>query len=379
MLKCIPQAKYDSWGHYQWVGDHDEAPSWGTVYPNGQKPFYQLSRIDDLMIEFKKSGIKRDSAQADVDAFFNPKIAANEAYVSKLQAVEEWWQTSKMEEKAEKTALMEQRAKFYKEQALLMDPPLEPKALESCPSYERAAKIPREPTMKSWSILQDKLKTERFVAEEELAKKRHREDVLKWRELLRLELEENEARREDDNSPEQLFVSKIADAVIEELKISRTEIADDDLLHIFFRRIYDAYQDSDNKPGGKYGEYRLLMADVKAVYNKQFRGMVCGPGREKESSPAMLVKCPGCPNRYGTRFFGAHMRHVHAAHKKDGSELSRFSVDADTKDEFPWLYLEWPRNLPILAPHHTSTGRYDPDDASPYQYKDPVLALSNET
>ena len=374
MLKCISVAKYDSWVHYQWVGDYDEPPAWGQLYPNGQRSYYQRSRIDDLMVEFNKSSLNEKSTQEEIDAFFNPKIAANEDYVSKLQAVEDWCETFRVLGKEGKDALKAERAKYYKDQASLMDPPLEPDALAFCESYKRAARIAREPTAKSWSILQDKLYIERVVAEEKLAKKRYRDAVQEFRKQLRQDYDENASRRKNKDAPEQLFVFELAEAVVKGLQQLKAKIADEDLIHVFFRRVYDAYQASDSKPEDKHGKYRLLMDDVRQIYYKQFRSMLKEEIQPDIPHPAMQVKCPGCPDSFGTRSFGEHMQHIHGTHRYDGSELSRFSVNRDT-EEFAWMYLEWPRNLPILAPHHKSTGCWNPDDHSAYQYKDSMFDL----
>jgi predicted adenine nucleotide alpha hydrolase (AANH) superfamily ATPase len=377
MLQCIPMAKYDSWEKYQWVGNYDEPPAWGKLYPNGQRNYYQRSRIDDLKVEFSKSSLNAESTQEEIAAFFNPKIAANEDYVSKLQAVEDWCESFKVMDKEGKKSLYTKRADYYKSQALLMDPPLEAEALKQCESFGGAVRIAREPTSKSWSILEGKLKIERVAVEEKLAKKRQHDAVQEFRRQLRQDYQENVARRMMQDAPEQLLVSELAEAVIKDLQQTRAQIANEDLIHVFFRRVFDTYQASDSKPEGKRGKYQLIMDDARYVFYKNFRPMIQGEIQPNIPHPALQVKCPGCPGDVGTRSFPEHMRHIHIGHLYDGSDLSNFSANRGSED-FAWMYREWPRNLPMLASHHESTGCWNPDDCSAYQHKYDVSNLLHE-
>ena len=161
--------KYDSWHHYQWVGEYEEPPVWAKLYPNGQHLRFSRARFSGMAERVRNSSLNSSSTEEEIDAFFGPYIAENNAYVEKLQQIEGWWMTHRLFMKSEVAALKGDRETNFKERALSMNPPLQPEALELCPSYQRAKKIASPFTEKVWSVLKSKLVNERAAAEAELA------------------------------------------------------------------------------------------------------------------------------------------------------------------------------------------------------------------
>ena len=168
-MECVPHVWYDSWHHYQWVGTYEEPPVWAKTYPNGQHRRYSRARMSKMIETVMNSSLTSTSTEEEVEAFFEPYIAENNAYMEKLQHIESWWMTHKMFVKSNTATLKGDRETNFKERALAMDPPLQPEALELCPSYERAKKIASPFTEKVWSILKAKLINERAAAEFEIS------------------------------------------------------------------------------------------------------------------------------------------------------------------------------------------------------------------
>ena len=172
IVECIPAVRYDSWNHYQWVGDYEDPPEWAKTYANGQNLRFSRDSFEDLDNIVRESSLNTDSTEDEIDAFFEPYIAGNKAYVAKLQEIEGWWMTRRMEKKREVAALKEARENYFKEQAVRMDPPLRVEALELCRSYKRAKNIAGPCTEKVWRTLMVKLEGERGLAEAEVAARR---------------------------------------------------------------------------------------------------------------------------------------------------------------------------------------------------------------
>ena len=172
IIECIPGVRYDSWNHYQWVGAYEDAPEWAKTYANGQNLRFSRDSFEDLDNIVRESSLNAASTEDEIDAFFEPYIAGNKAYVAKLQEIEGWWMTRRMEKKREVAALKQARENYFNAQALRMDPPLQLEALELCRSYKRAKNIAGPCTEKVWRTLKGKLEAERGVAEAEVAARR---------------------------------------------------------------------------------------------------------------------------------------------------------------------------------------------------------------
>ena len=154
------------------MGDYEYAPRWAKTYPNGQNLRLSRDSFEEWDRIVRTSSLNAASTEEEIEAFFEPYIARNKAFVAKLQEIEGWWMTKKLEKKREVAALKQARETNFKAQALRMDPPLRVEALELCASYKRAKNIAGPCTEKVWSTLKLKLEAERGVAEAEVAARR---------------------------------------------------------------------------------------------------------------------------------------------------------------------------------------------------------------
>ncbi len=348
------------------------APSWAKMYPNGQNLRFSRASFKEMDMKVRRSSLNSSSAEEEIEAFFEPYIAENRAFVSRLQAIEGWWIIYRLEKRSGVAAVKESRETNFKARALCMDPPLPREVLELCPSYQRAKNIPHPFTDKVWSLLEPKLVLQRDAADAELAKNRWLEDINKYRQQMREDQAENMQRRENNSSPEQLFVLGLADAVITDLEpiIMAKAIAPEDIIHVFFRRVYDAYESSMRKPQGKNGEYRLIMDDARMVEEEKLKPLL----RRHGLRWARKVKCPGCTDTNRTRSMTDQMQHIvdhhyyHDSHRCH-DDLCHMVHYPCYEDVFQWLYIEWPQNMPMLAPHYSPTGNWDFRNKIEYRYK----------
>ena len=147
---------------------------WAKTYPNGQHLRFSRARFSGMEMRVRNSSLNSSSTEEEIEAFFAPYIADNNAYVAKLQQIEGWWMTYRLFMKSEVAALKSDRETNFKKRAFSMDPPLYPALLELCPSYQRAKNIASPFTEKVWSVLKSKLVVERVTA---LAEVMHFDDV----------------------------------------------------------------------------------------------------------------------------------------------------------------------------------------------------------
>lgn len=169
-MQCLPHAKHDSWGHYQWVGDYTDLPSWARFYPNPQKRGYLLSSVYELATEVD-TYLTTHPTESEIDAWFDVKKSANQILTTSLQAVENFVETRRVKKMDAAHTAKQARIKFYREKALQMTPPMDHQILTRCESYNRAISISRIPIdlVRSWGTLRPKLEKDRKAAEAKIA------------------------------------------------------------------------------------------------------------------------------------------------------------------------------------------------------------------
>ena len=368
--RYIPQAKFDSWCHYQWVGDYEETPAWAKSYPGSQKIMYGSSAVKNLQNEIIVF-MRLNKTDEEKEVWFTTKEAANKAFVDKLQEVEAWCETHRLGKMNINDVIKKQRATYYKEQARSIG--MDPDALALCPAFMRAVRISTPPTQRTWQQLLAKIKDERSDAEAELRGRQRRAEIQKYRDQLAEDYRANLQIRANKSSVEQKVVLALADEVVSGLIDSPNPTADTDLIHIILRGVFKAYQAHVPKPKCKNGsDYRLIMDDARMVYEMKVKPIYKRLRDPIRNQRAKLVKCPCCQGTNATISFELILQHMYDEHRYDGC-FSFFGVtNSIYMGHDPWYRAEWPRNLPILADHHEATGKWNPDDDSEYKCKEPT-------
>ena len=161
---CVPQAVFDSWKHYQWVGTPQDMPSWARPQAF-TAPGYLVSALNTLKAEADAftapaaDGTVKD--QTEISAFFQTKRTANDKKVETLKAVEDWEKEEEKKRNEWHKVVKAQRADFYADMAAKMDEPIERAELEVMDCFKRAVNINRPATERSWKLLEDKIKKEK--------------------------------------------------------------------------------------------------------------------------------------------------------------------------------------------------------------------------
>jgi len=387
ILQCIPHGLFDSWGHYESAGNYDHT-GWQRS-GHGQQRGYELAAITKQLHEVEKfldSGKNgEERTDEEVEAWYAPRIAANELLVDQIQTLEDWVEKNNRDKIREAAHQKSERENFYKEHALSLDPPLEAAALERIPAYKRAINISKAPSERSWQLLRPKLLGERDVAEKLIQDEQERLETVEFNLKLVKEYTNIMIRRSTEDTPEQKLVLKLADEVLKNLEIEVPigPIDDADFVLLVLRAVREKYYRLDQaaRTNGKGEKYCLLLDDAKMIYEVKLSPKIESWKDPARSKAARLFKCPGCTRtdinlRYTFGQLFCHLNEKHAWHIGNFSILRGEPLQLPVGVRFPWCRLEWPLKLPILAEHHTSTGRWDPNDNSDYVLAPPKpLAL----
>ncbi len=378
ILECIPHGLFDSWGHYESAGNYTHS-GWHRI-GHGQQRGFETASITRQLHEvegFLASGQDGKRTEEEIEAWYAPRLAANLSFVKQVQALEDWVEKSNREKLRDAGQQKTERERFYKDRALAMDPPLQAAALELIQAYKRAIAIPRVPSERSWQVLYPKLVEGRVVAERLVQEEQDRLERVELNQKLSLEYTDIMMRRSTDDTVEQALVLNLADEVLSNLdqEIPVGPIDDADFVLLVLRAIREKYYRLNESARplayGNAGRYRLLLDDAKMVYEKKISPSIEEWRDPARSKAARLFKCPGCTRtdinlRYTFGQLFCHLNEKHASQIGDFSILRGDLLQLPVGVRFPWCRLEWPIKLPILAEHHTSTGRWSPDDASEY-------------
>ncbi|KAL9126926.1 MAG: hypothetical protein Q9217_004102 [Psora testacea] len=381
--KCIPEAKYDSWGHYQWVGHHEQAPAWAALF-SSQSVAYSKFDIQDMnhrIQQFMSSSPTEEVA----DAWFEKQEATNFAYVKQLQKVEQWVEQDRKWRDRDRADMREKRADFFRKCASQMNTPLDADVLSLCPSYDRSIRISKIPSNKSWQKLLPKVEDERAEAEIVLWQKKRKESHSRYRTYLKDNYDDTVERRKSLKSPEQRLVLDLAEQIISDLLADLIGVHASDFVNVILRGVYYAYQaiDDDRKPRNRFGPYRLIMDDARLLYRQKVLPMIERIYDADRKASARLLKCPGqsCRRTIETYEFEDLMQHIHERHRYlNAYQHLLISDHLDGEREvFPWFCTEWPRNMPMLATHQTAPQEWDIDEDAPYCMLSPIKYLSKSS
>ncbi|KAK4690670.1 hypothetical protein P7C71_g6172, partial [Lecanoromycetidae sp. Uapishka_2] len=379
LSECIPAAQYDSWPQYLWVGDFDadNVPSWAVKEYSKRHTIVYSSKALTTFIKDLEEFFTADPTTQELAEWLELKAAASTEYVKTLQAVEDWYENDRANKTAKALAIRTSRKAFFLERAASMDPPMVLKVLQGCKPYREAvsSKARSLPTERVWVTLSKKLETERHEPEKQL-----------YKDQLWQHQDELEKRRENYDAPEQMFLLELANKVMQEMTPIILKINISDIGLFIFSGVYKAYQESEKKPEGMFGQHRLLMADARMIYEMLII--------DYSLSEVKLYQCPGCPDDYdiwnnekrpkgkghsfmdlmdhilldheGNADFNAlRARRTNALlYEEDPAEEDIKSEDSDDPSTkswhvYPYNAVEWPRNLPLLPSHKKSTCHWD--------------------
>ncbi|KAL5120094.1 hypothetical protein ACEQ8H_001919 [Pleosporales sp. CAS-2024a] len=151
---CLPAGIFDSWGNFVGVG---------PATTHALKTIYLESDIKNLVKEYNDLRSRNtDPASwiAELHAWFDPKVKIIEERRAFAKDMESWEELMRSARSQDYTLKKAARKKYYQAKAAELEPAITASELESCPSYRRAIRIPKDPNSTSWLQLKPKLEKE---------------------------------------------------------------------------------------------------------------------------------------------------------------------------------------------------------------------------
>ncbi|KAI9818117.1 MAG: hypothetical protein M1827_000742 [Pycnora praestabilis] len=375
LSNCIPHAVVDSWGNYESAGSYQR--DWQRV-GHGQHKIFLNTAVTKVVKELEDflantTAENEERTEEDMNKWYEAKEVENHELMKKIQEIENWDEKTKRDKISKGAQHKADRIIYFQEKAMSMTPPLGPAALDLIPAYKRSIDISRPPNDRSWKALLPKLEKERVAAEEAVATELRLRTELEESLKLKRRYESILSRRRDMDTPDQQALLRLADEVLEELREERClgKIADEDLALVVLRNVRSKYYDIvQQTASGVRGGYRLLIDDARMVFEMKILPIISAWDDQGRSKKAQLFKCPGCARsdvqmRYNFKALFAHLKSKHSYELGDFRIFHRNHLPLGV--DFPYCDVEWPVNLPILAEHHVATGKWNPDDDSPYE------------
>jgi hypothetical protein len=339
-----------------------------------------------LIVSEYESKSQVDMSADQLEAWKDEKRKKARDLMRACEGIENWCITVAADQPRHRRA----RREFFEAQAANLTPPMSKDVLAKTMAHKMALDSNREPTQRSWSELKNKILPLRAASEElldlEQQYQRYRNTgvespaITRYRQLhtLRSRL----AIMDTPLLPEQAFVIKLARLALRACKDRGT--ADADIVLMVLKSVFCTYQlvPDDEKPQGTntdltVGTYKLTLDDAKMIVDDVIEPWVKDL-EDKDRTREILgkFKCVGCVRRdCTTRYTFAklfeHIFEKHAIYVSEGEDFHKLyrPFDEIRRITFPWCTVEWPKNLPVGASHHTVSKekRWKADDDVPYE------------
>ncbi|KAL8695447.1 MAG: hypothetical protein Q9218_000025 [Villophora microphyllina] len=374
LTKYMTTARVDGWNRYAGVAEPDDInplPSRGSAYKRAYLRT-DLARITQTVetAERRKSVGGSNPPKALMSLIASMK-EANGKDIPKLRAIETWADSWKKDALSRSGERKQTKSAFFTVQAQLMDPLLDRKTLEQMDCFRKAVSAPGGPTRRAWKSVEKKLQAQRAKTEAALSITEQKK-IPSWHEYLVLV-----QRRENNNTEEQIAVLALADQVLGSLVEGpgSIQVADGDFVRTALNRIHNSYQENKHE-----GDHPLLMDDAKMIVKLKIEPIIESWKDDKRKRTALGLRCPGCKN--GTKRLHSFERliyHIYGGHARRVGDFDYFRGPDDPRLDdsphgsgFPWSYIEWPSNLPILAAGESAKGRWDLHATTEEHYNSPA-------
>ena len=373
---CVPYGLVDSWGRYEMAGHYErewarQGHGHATVYGR-----LDIARLVSDQNAFRESGDAGNPLAQD--AWYEERRATRDSIMAFSQAIEHYCERNQRERLRNNSRLKADRAIFFKERALSLDPPISAEALELIGAYKRSIEITRPPTERAWKALLPKVVAEQAAAQAVIDEKNLRIQRDAQFQNERKRYRARIAARDNGSAVELGLLRVLADEVLDELDGAPTRIDPLNYVRVALRAIRSKYYEMSADYTAQHGRpvaYRPCLADARMVFERCLEPRI-DTWSFTAQMEAKRFKCPGCvrgdnPPQWDFSSLICHIRSKHT------TELGAFSyLFHQSNDGMRWLDIEWPPNLPHLARHQSATGRWDPHDESPYQDRPVVVVAS---
>lgn len=343
-------------------------------------------------LEAEYLGLVRTDPSSDaVQEWVNHIHTQTMKFMAEVGKIEDWYK----EEMAADVDLQQTRIAFFEARARELSPPMESEILWKMAAFRRIIKVQNPPTDRSWKMLKDKILPYRSQAAqvEEFLVKMRRSLYNPSQEIDLFErLHQHRFRRTGETrlwQPEQKVVLQLGRAELGQCLANG--VADEDLLLLCLKNVFEAYQRLSSPPtglnfDGTIGPYRLSLDDARMIVEEVMENHI--PAQSKRGTIVyQALKCRGCRRMDFVKTFSfteafEHMLDTHAKQVGEGLEFWRFTVPYAQECEigsssegnhlttyrFPWYTVPWPRCLPLVPIHQDIRGleNWHPEIDAPF-------------
>ncbi|KAI9671549.1 MAG: hypothetical protein M1817_003601 [Caeruleum heppii] len=374
--ECIRFGLADNLGNYRTAGWYPATFMGNQVYC---EPVYWKADLLETLATFEPREYDvwrpvwwpQGTLPVDMQEWIRAKHLARDEHMQKAQEIERWVASDRRVDVVDKSAIRRLRITSFSERAAQLDPPLRFEALVLIEAFNRSIDIPKEPTDRAWKVLLPKLRKDQAAAEAMLAERHHRHSCSSEYSQSRAIYQSRMTMADAGRGLERFLLGPIASKVLRELGRATNPVANEDIGLIALRTIRARYYEATmaGYPGRPNAVVRpLVMEDARWLWETKITPILFAWPRIRATS-ALDFRCPGCSRKnlrtlYRFEQLFVHLTKTHARDVGDFRPLHNEWLQGIT--DFPWLNVEWPINLPMLAAHQTATGRWDPNDDSPY-------------
>ena len=345
--RLLPSASFDSWGSYLCAGTPTTKPAWLRSSPYRTR--YLKDDVEEVCREYDRIRAPRENrtiaSPEEVAAWVDAKAAEVETKVKKRQEIEDWVETRNKAKRGKNTDVTQARTDFFRARALTMNPPLEFDALKHTQAFKNAIEIKKEPSERSWQIMEEKLKEERHYAEMIV---RRDEEVHRRGVPTDDFLGFGPRGVENEMTMEGMLVRDLTQAQITATTSAFPNAAEtDEWVPRILRGFHDAFQALPDyqKMREDSSEITLTMYHAKVVIEMIEAHFQITRGNKVPTY--LKVKCPLCPHKKSNppRSFYDHVTHIGLKHARSHEGFEEWRMFANRS--FPWMRVPWPENMPV--------------------------------
>jgi hypothetical protein len=345
------------------------------------------AKIEAEFLELERS----DASEQVIKAWADKKHLTTMKLVSEAIELDTWCKHNiYIRQMTEAHDLKQARVDFFVARAQEMTPPMEADLLWKMADFKKILKVRAQPTKRSWDALKAKIEPYIPHAQQVLEYERVMDGYTENLPQIKLYQQLHE-HRHTRTSREQQWVLKFAS--LELKRCVANKVADEDLLLLCLKNIFDKYNEIEHPPeglrfDGTRGPYRLSLDDARMIVEEIFEKAI-PPTTPRGMIVHQSLRCRGCRRSdhvttYSFTDAFSHILNKHANEVGEGLEYYQFaqpwprgytswitaegnSIDL-FKVKFPWYTMFWPRSLPLVPRHREPAKMEDWHPAVPTEY-----------
>ncbi|KAJ9605028.1 hypothetical protein H2200_010417 [Cladophialophora chaetospira] len=395
LWELLPLARLDGRRDSQPLSVDENRNSWARNQGNPRQFRFlksAYSKLESEYLELKASEPDDEAIRAWTD---NKHKELMESMIDAIK-LESWCKEHIYHKQTtEAQDLRQTRTEYFEARALELSPPMERRVLHKMADFNRLLKVRQQPTDRTWETLRKKIEPYRshamLVLEFERLMDSFPERLPELQAFKQLHEHRNGRKGPQPTyRPEQRFVLRLGQA--EYNRCVENGVADEDLLLLCLKNVFDIYTSLDEVPvglnfDGTTGPYRLSLDDARMIVEEVLEKQI-----PRNSPRGRIVfqslRCRGCRRNDHVKTFSfveafEHILEKHAREVGEGLEFYQFALpypkvysswnspeEGRVEFKFPWYTVFWPKSLPLVPRHQVPSELKHWHPAVPTEFKE---------